>query len=280
MAVSAMPHLKQTLQHCGLYAGFELRRLWLTRRGLMTLAATAVIWFFLLRYAIAPASDVIASDGFQQLFRDMFGSFGLNQLFAWPAPELAIYWILSLLLLPLLCLFFTANQLCSDAERGTLRLLALRSSRLSIVLGRFAGQMLVQGCLILLSLAATLSLAAWREGSLSLPMLHAAAVIAINLLLVLLPFTALMSCFSAMVRSSRLAVSLAIVSLGLLFALLSWFIFYFPDFLFLLGYLPGTQVVQLLPLQGWQTLQHAVLPLLQTLVLLSAASLLLTRKAL
>jgi len=51
MAVSAMPHLKQTLQHCGLYAGFELRRLWLTRRGLMTLAATAVIWFFLLRYA-------------------------------------------------------------------------------------------------------------------------------------------------------------------------------------------------------------------------------------
>jgi hypothetical protein len=280
MAVSAMPHLKQTLQHCGLYAGFELRRLWLTRRGLMTLAATAVIWFFLLRYAIAPASDVIASDGFQQLFRDMFGSFGLNQLFAWPAPELAIYWILSLLLLPLLCLFFTANQLCSDAERGTLRLLALRSSRLSIVLGRFAGQMLVQGCLILLSLAATLSLAAWREGGLSLPMLHAAAVIAINLLLVLLPFTALMSCFSAMVRSSRLAVSLAIVSLGLLFALLSWFIFYFPDFLFLLGYLPGTQVVQLLPLQGWQTLQHAVLPLLQTLVLLSAASLLLTRKAL
>ncbi|MDP2716823.1 ABC transporter permease subunit [Rheinheimera sp.] len=280
MAVSAMPHLKQTLQHCGLYAGFELRRLWLTRRGLMTLAATTVIWFFLLRYAIAPAADVIASDGFQQLFRDMFGSFGLNQLFAWPAPELAIYWILSLLLLPLLCLFFTANQLCSDAERGTLRLLALRSSRLSIVLGRFAGQMLVQGCLILLSLAATLSLAAWREGGLTLPMLHAAAVIAVNLLLVLLPFTALMSCFSAMVRSSRLAVSLAIVSLGLMFALLSWFIFYFPDFLFLLGYLPGTQVIQLLPLQGWQTLQHALLPLLQTLVLLSAASLLLTRKAL
>ena len=269
-----------TLKHCGLYAGFELRRLWLTRRGLMTLAATAVLWFFLLRYAIAPASDLIGSEGFQQMFRDAFGAFGLSQLFAWPAPELAIYWILSLMLLPLLCLFFTANQLCSDLQRGTLRLLALRSSRLSIVLGRFSGQMLVQSCLILLSLVATLSLAAWREGGLTLAMLNAAAIIAVNLLLVLLPFTALMSCFSAMVRSSRLAVSLAIVSLGLVFVLLSSFVFYFPDFLFLLGYMPGTQVMQLLPMQGWQTLQHALLPLLQTLVLLSSATFLLTRKAL
>jgi hypothetical protein len=269
-----------TLQHCQLYAGFELRRLWLTRRGLMTLAATTVIWFFLLRYAIAPASDVIASEGFRQFFRDIFGASGLTQLFNWPAPELAIYWVLSLLLLPTFCLFFTANQLCSDLERGTLRFLALRSSRFSIVLGRFSGQMLVQGCLIVLSLAATLSLAAWREGGITLAMLDAALVIAVNLILVLLPFTALMSCFSALVRSSRLAVSLAIVSLGLLFALLSWFIFYFPDFLFLLGYLPGTQVLQLLPQQGWQTLQHAVLPLVQTAVLLSAATMLLKRKML
>ncbi|HEX5793295.1 MAG TPA: ABC transporter permease subunit [Rheinheimera sp.] len=275
-----MANALTTLEQCRLYAGFELRRLWLTRRGLMTLAATAVIWFFLLRYAIAPASDLISADGFQQFFRDIFGSSGLSQLFAWPAPELAIYWVLSLLLLPTFCLFFTANQLCSDLERGTLRFLALRSSRLSIVLGRFSGQMLVQGCLILLSLAATLSLAAWREGGISIAMLSAALVIAVNLLLVLLPFTALMSCFSALVRSSRLAVSLAIVCLGLAFALLSWFIFYFPDFLFLLGYLPGTQVVQLLPLQGWVTLQHALLPLAQTAVLLTVATLLLKRKML
>lgn len=269
-----------TLQHCRLYAGFELRRLWLTRRGVMTLAATAVIWFLLLRYAIAPASSLLADQGFQQFYRDIFGSVGLAQLFAWPAPELAIYWVLSLLLLPAFSLFFTANQLCSDIERGTLRFLALRSSRLSIVLGRFAGQMLVQGCLIAMSLSATLSLAALRGDGLSLPQLTAALVIALNLLIVLTPFTALMSCFSALVRSSRLAVSLAIVSMGLLFALLSWFVFYFPDFLFLLGYLPGAQVMQLLPLQGWVTLQHALLPLGQTLVLLSAANLLLKRKML
>ncbi|WP_051219677.1 ABC transporter permease subunit [Rheinheimera baltica] len=275
-----MTTLGFTLHHSQLYAGFELRRLWLTRRGLKTLAATTMIWFFLLRYAIAPASELIANDGFQQFFRSIFGDSGLTQLFAWPAPELAVYWAVSLLLLPLFSLFFTANQLCSDIERGTLRFLALRSSRLSIVLGRFSGQMLVQSCLILLSLAATLSLAMWREGGISLAVLSAALVIAVNLFIVLLPFTALMSCFSALVRSSRLAVSLAIVSLGLLFAMLSWFVFYFPDFLFLLGYLPGTQVLQLLPLQGWQTLQHAVLPLVQTIVLLGLATVILKRKML
>jgi hypothetical protein len=269
-----------TLQHCQLYAGFELRRLWLTRRGLMTLAATAVIWFLLLHYAIAPASSLIVDEGFQQFYRHLFGNAGTAQLFAWPAPELAIYWLLSLLLLPTFCLFFTANQLCSDLDRGTMRFLALRSSRASIVLGRFSGQMLVQTCLILLSLAATLSLTIWREGGVTLAMLNAALVIAVNLLLVLLPFTALMSCFSALVRSSRLAVSLAIVSLGLIFVLLSWFIFYFPDFLFLLGYLPGTQVLQLLPLHGWQTLQHAMLPLIQTAALLGIAILILKRRAL
>lgn len=275
-----MTSFGSTLQHCQLYAGIELRRLWLTRRGLMTLAATAVIWFILLRYAIAPASSLIAADGFQQLFQDIFGKSGLNELFAWPVPELAIYWLLSLMLLPLFCLFFTANQLCSDLERGTLRFLALRSSRVSIVVGRFSGQMLVQSCLIILSLTATLSLAAWREGGFSVAMLNAALVILVNLFIVLLPFTALMSCFSALVRSSRLAVSLAIVSLGLLFVLLSWFIFYFPDFLFLLGYLPGTQIIHLLPQHGWQTLQHALLPLGQSAILLSAASALLSRKAL
>ncbi len=268
------------LQHCGLFAGFELRRLWQTRPGLMTLAATAVIWALLFRYAIVPATDLMASRAFVGMISGLFGHAGLAQLSSWPAPELALYWLFSLLLLPLFSLFFTANQLCSDLERGTLRYLSLRSSRTAIVLGRFGGQMLVQASLILLTLLATLVLAAWRGGGVSPDMLNAAAVIFVNLLLVLLPFTALMSVFSALVRTAKLAVSLAIVSLGLCFGLLSWFSFYFPDFLFLLGCLPGTQVMQLLALQGWQTLQHAALPLGQSLVLLALATLTVNRRAL
>lgn len=266
--------------HTGLYASFELRRLWQTRPGLMTLAATAVIWALLFRYAIVPAADLIASQGFTTFISDVFGHTGLQQLSKWPSPELAVYWFFSLLLLPLFSLFFTANQLCSDLERGTLRFLTLRSSRSAIVLGRFAGQMLVQGCLIFFTLLATLFLAAWRGGGVSFDMLNAALVILVNLLIVLLPFTALMSVFSALARSAKLAVSLAIVTLGLFFALLSWFIFYFPDFLFLLGYLPGAQVMQLLAQHGWHTLQLALLPLTQAAVLLALASVFVNRRAL
>lgn len=268
------------IPQAALYAGVELRRLWASRRGLMTLAATTMIWYFILRYAIGPAANVMADEGFQQMFTNLFGQFGLQQLFGWPAPELAIFWLLTLLLLPLFCLFFTANQISSDAQRGTLRLLSLRSSRLSILLGRFTGQLLVQGCLILVALSATLIMTAWRQGGVGLAELEAAGIIWLNLIVVLMPFTALMSCFSSLVNSSRLAVSLAIVSLGATFGLLAWLIFYFPDFIYLLGYLPGAQIFQLLPQQGWQSLQLATLPLLQTLVLLVIAAVLIKRKAL
>lgn len=275
-----MNNVLQQLTHSRLYAAFELKRLWQTRSGLMTLAATAVIWALLFRYAIVPAADLISSRGFINMISGLFGNTGLQQINSWPTPELAVYWFFSLLLLPLLCVFFTANQLCSDLERGTLRFLTLRSSRTAIVLGRFAGQMLVQGSLILLTLSATLLLSAWQAGVLTIDMLNASAVILVNLLLVLLPFTAIMSVFSALVRTAKLAVSLAIVSLGLCFGLLSWFVFYYPDFLFLLGYLPGTQVLQLLPLSGWQTLQHAALPLGQSIVLLTLAIITVNRRPL
>lgn len=275
-----MPHLFTLLRHTGLYAGFELRRLWQTRSGLMTLAATLVIWGLLFRYAIVPAADLIASRGFTDFISGLFGNNGISQLRSWPAPELAVYWFFSLWLLPLLSLFFTANQLCPDIERGTVRFLTLRSSRSSLVLGRFAGQLVVQGCLILLTLLATLALASWRAGGISPAMLSAALVILLNLLLVVAPFTAIMALFSALVRSAKLAVSLAIVSLGLGFAMLSWFVFYFPDFLFLFSYIPGAQVIQLLPLHGWQTFKFAMLPLWQTALLLGLACLLLKRKAL
>lgn len=266
-------------RQCALYAGVEMRRLWLTRSGLMTLAATAVIWGLLFRYAIVPAADLVSSRGFVNMISSLFGDAGLNQLSGWPAPELAVYWFFSLLLLPMFSIFFTANQLCTDLERGTLRFLTLRSSRLSLVLGRFSGQMLVQGCLISLTLGGTLLLAAWQRDGLTLAMLNAAAVIVVNLLIVILPFTALMAVFSALVRSPKLAVSLATVVLGLSFGLLSWFVFYFPDFLFLLGYLPGTQVVHLLTLTGWDALSYAALPLIQAALFLALATLIMTRRA-
>lgn len=273
------PPFVTLLQHSGLYAGIELRRLWQTRSGLMTLAATAVIWAVLFYYLIAPAAELINSPMLQNASIGIFGTDILQHLGNWQTPELALYWILSLFLLPTFCLFFTANQLCSDLERGTLRFLSLRSSRTAIVLGRFAGQMLVQASLIMLTLTATLAISAWRLGDLSFAMLNSAAVLWVNLLLILLPFTALMSVFSALARTSKLAVTLAIVSIGVFYGVLGWFISIFPDLVFLKAYLLGAQLTQISSVQGWQTLQFATLPLLQSLVLLALATLIVHRRA-
>lgn len=268
------------LRQIRLFSQVELSRLWLTRRGLMTLAATAVVWFFLLRYAIAPASEILQEPNFQKSLTAAFGMLGLHQLLNWPAPELTLYWMLSLVLLPFLSLVFTANQLSSDAARGTLRFISLRSSRTAIVLGRFCGQLVVQLCLILLSLTATLIISAIRQDGLSWQAIEAALLISCHLLIVLMPFTALMTVFSAWARSSRLALSLAIVSLGVVFGLLSWLIYHQPDAAFLLEYMPGAQIWQLIPAQGWQSLQLAALPLAQTAVLLLIAQQILSRRAL
>lgn len=269
-----------TLKQSGLYAAFELRRLWQTRSGLMTLAATAVIWGLLLYYLILPATELVSSLASMNTSIRIMGTNILQHLGNWPSPELTLYWLLSLFLLPVFCLFFTANQLCNDLERGTLRFLSLRSSRLAILLGRFTGQMLVQGSLILLTVSATLIVTAWNANAFSWPMLNGAAVIWVNLLLILLPFTALMSVFSALAPTAKLAVTLAIVSIGLFYGALSWFISAYPGAAFLKNYLLGAQVSNIATVQGWQTLQFATLPLLQSVIFLGLAYIIIKRRAL
>jgi len=268
------------LKHSFMYAGFEFRRLWQTRSGLMTLAATAVIWALLFYYLILPATELVTNlAAFSSQIRIM-GTNILQHLNNWPSAELTLYWLVSLSLLPIFCLFFTANQVCSDLERGTLRFLSLRSSRTAILLGRFLGQMLVQGCLILCTLTASLIVTSWNHGSLSLQILNSALVMLINLLLILLPFTALMSVCSASVRSSKLAVTLAIVSWGVFAFLLNRLTAAFPSLSVLNNYTLGAQVSNIAAVQGWQTLQFAYLPLLQSLLLLTLAWVIINRRAL
>lgn len=269
-----------TLKHSGLYARFELRRLWQTRSGLMTLAATAAIWGLLLYYVILPATELVSSLASMHTNMRIMGSNILQHLGNWPTAELTLYWLLSLFLLPIFCLFFTANQLCNDLERGTLRFLSLRSSRAAILLGRFAGQMLVQGSLILLTVGATLAVAAWNANTLTWLMLNGAIVIWVNLLLILLPFTALMSVFSALAPNAKLAVTLAIVSVGVFYGLVNWFTNIFPGLAFLHNYLLGAQVEKIASVQGWQTLQFAGLPLLQSMLFLLLAYFIIKRRAL
>ncbi|CAM5225945.1 hypothetical protein ALON55S_08194 [Alishewanella longhuensis] len=77
-----------------------------------------------------------------------------------------------------------------------------------------------------------------------------------------------MSVFSALAPTAKLAVTLAIVSIGVFYGLLSWFTSAFSGWAFLHHYLLGAQVGKIASVQGWQTLQFAGLPLLQSLVFL------------
>jgi ABC-type transport system involved in multi-copper enzyme maturation permease subunit len=263
-----------------LYSRFELHRLFMTPRGWFALAAFTTIWYFLLRYPIHQASVQLQNPEIQQVLSGMLGMVGMYNLMNWSLPELSVYWALTVFFMPLAVMFAAADQTCSDRSRGTLRFLTLRSSRDSIFFGRFIGQLLVQTMLIGLSLLATLGLAALRLGTLPLSALTSALVIWLNLLIVLMPFTALMALCSALVRSSRMAISLAIVSIGAVASVLGYLVWHFPDLRAVLEYLPGAQLPALLGAQGWNTLSHSGLPLLQTAVLLLVGRVVMQEKAL
>lgn len=259
---------------------FELSRLFATPRGWVALAAFAVIWFCLLRYPIYEAAAQLQQPEIQAGLSQFVGMVGLYNLMRWPLPELIIYWLICLVLLPLAVVLTSADQTCGDRARGTLRFLTLRTSRDTLFFGRFFGQLLVQLLLISLSVVATLLLAMWRLQTLPLAAIEAALIMILNLLVVVMPVTALMALCSTLVRSSRLAIGLAIVGGGVLVGLIGWVGWYFPDVLQLLAYLPGAQIPQLLASYGWSSLSHAGLPLAQTLLLLAAGRLVMQGKTL
>jgi hypothetical protein len=261
------PALSQA-RNLWLITRFELHRLFASPRGWFALSAFVIIWYVLLRYPIFQASAGMQDPEILRIFSGIFGMAGMYNILNWPLPELSAYWVMCVGLLPMCTLFFAADQTSSDRSRGTLRFLMLRTSRDSVFFGRFLGQMLIQSILISLSIAATLAMAWWRLGSLSAAALEAALIMVINLVVIIAPFTALMAMCSALVKSSRMAISLAVVGSGVVLGVLGWVAWYLPMVRELMAFVPGAQISQVLSKAGWSTLQSSGLPLAQTAVFL------------
>ena len=261
------PALNQ-VRNLWLISRFEILRLFASPRGWFALTAFVIIWYVLLRYPIFQASAGIQDPEIQRILGGIFGMAGMYNILNWPLPELSAYWVMCVVLLPICTLFFAADQTCSDRSRGTLRFLMLRTSRDSLFFGRFLGQMLIQSILISLSIAATLAMAWWRLGSLSAGALEAAVIMVINLVIIIAPYTALMAMCSVLVKSSRMAISLAVVGSGIVLGLLGWAAWYLPVLQELMAYVPSAQIPQVLSQHGWSTLQFSGLPLAQTAVFL------------
>jgi len=260
-------------------AGFELVRMFLTKRGLIALAAFALVWLVILRYPIGQAVGIISSPDFAQIARDISGSIGLSKLLDWPEAEFAMYWLIALYSFPVFSLFICSDQTVGDRERGTLRFLSLRSTRFEILFGRFLGQLAVLTCLVGITLIATLAVLGFREPSLLAGGLGRAVSIFLILIVTFTPFVALMSLINTFASSSRLSIVLAILYFtagGIIVGLLEWQI----PALSVLDYLfPGVQI-ELLAGQNLPLLSALAIPLGQTAVLLAVAQRIFARSSL
>ena len=256
------------LNHLLLICQCELKRLFTTGKGLLYLITFALVWYFILFYPIRLAADMLWQGQYTAQGANFFELIGFGSLLNWQIPEFGVFWRFALVMFPLLCVIIAADQTCSDRERGTLRFLALRTSRESIFFGRFVGVMLIQAVLILATLLTTLILVIYRDANLLSTAFNSALAIAVNLILVLLPFTAMMAALSATVKSARQATVWAILIWSFLSGIISGLSYYLPGLDILKIMIPGYQVSELAQLSEWNTLELAYIPLLQAAVLL------------
>lgn len=268
--------LKPTLLICQ----FELKRQFATRKGLLYLMTFALVWYFILLYPIRFSADLFAQNQGSTQGSSFFEFLGFGALLNWQIPEFGVYWCFALLMFPLLCITIASDQTCSDRERGTLRFLSLRTSRDNLFLGRFAGAMAIQGILILATVLTTLILVIYRDINLLPVAFNSATAIVVNLVLVLLPFTAMMSALSASVKSARQATIWAILIWSFLAGIISSLAYYLPALESSKMIIPGYQIAALSQLAEWQTLQLAYIPLLQTLVFLVIGRSIISRQSL
>ena len=259
---------------------FELKRLFFTRKGLLYLITFAVVWYFILLYPIRFAADLLGQNQGSRHGGSFFEFLGFGSILNWQIPEFGVYWRFALVMFPLLCVVIAADQTCSDRERGTLRFLALRVSRDGLFFGRFTGVMVTQTVLILATLLTTLALAMFRDASLLSAALNNAMAITVNLIIVLLPFTAMMAALSATVKTARQVTVWAILIWSFLSGIIGGLSSYLPALNNLKVLIPGFQMSGLAQLSEWQALQLAYIPLLQTLVLLGVGRWIMSRQTL
>jgi ABC-type transport system involved in multi-copper enzyme maturation permease subunit len=246
----------------------EILRLLSTRRGIVSLSGFLFVWIAVLNYVILPAAAFFVGAGNSGLTQVLLPRLGLEAWQQWPAPELAVYWVISLYLLPFFALLASADQTASDRSRGTLRYLVLRCSRLEIFLGRFLGQWFIMSVVVALTLGSVLLVISMNTPELLEESLLRSPVILINLVLVVMPYLALMAWVSVMASSARQATLYATIIWIAVSLLVGYLQGRFGPLAVLDWALPGSQISQLVRLSDWQTLSYAAIPLLHTLVFL------------
>lgn len=255
----------QTLRNTYLIAATELSRILITRRGLISLCAFALVWLLILTTIIRSAPMLVQNGA---SIGSMLGSETILSIARWKVAEFGVHWFIALYVFPIFCVIYAADQTASDRTRGTLKLLTLHTSRSSLFLGRFFGMMAVQSLVIALTLISTLVVVAIREPTLIPDSISNAFFVWINLIIVLAPYTALMAVISLLAKSGMQALTYAsILWIVLLFAI-SWVSSRYPEAELLKTIFPGSQVSTLITHHDWSSLGTMLVPAVQTLVFL------------
>lgn len=259
---------------------FEVKRSFATRRGILSIVTFAVVWCAILLYPLRFSAELLAQETDLMQGLSFFDLIGFSSIQQWPIPEFGLFWHLALLIFPMLSIALAADQTCSDRERGTLRFIVVRSSRDSVFFGRFAGVMVIQALLIVATALSILALVLYRDAALLSSALPDLLVVTVNVILAVLPFTAMMAALSAKVKSARQATVWAILVWIFLAGIIGGFAYYLPTLAFLKLLVPGYQLSDLAKLSGWQTLQLAYVPLLQSVTLLAFGRWIMARQTL
>lgn len=246
----------------------EVLRLLSTKRGIVSLLGFLLVWIAVLNYGILPSAAFFVGANDSGLAEVLLPRLGLEAWRQWPAPEMAVYWVVSLYLLPFFALITSADQTASDRSRGTLRYLVLRCSRLEIFLGRFLGQCIILSLVVLVTLTSVLIVLLINLPFLLPSALARSPVVVVNLILVVMPYIALMAWVSVMARSARQATLFAVIAWLTISLLVGYVQSRYGPVPLLDWALPGSQVSQLIRLYDWQTLKLAPIPIVHTLVLL------------
>lgn len=226
------------------------------------------MWGLILYYPIRSAAKYIADPHMRQTLSEMLGVVSPKYLLSWDVPELSLFWVISLYWFPLFAILSSADQFASDKSRKTFRFLVQRTGREALFFGRVVGQLLLQSAYIVTAGLATLMLTLFREPDLAGAAISDGIVVLLNLLIVIMPYIALMALLSLYANSARQATLFAVLVWCVLAIVSALAAYYLPSLPSLDWLLPGSQIEMIVDNTPLGALLHAPLPLVQTAVLL------------
>lgn len=246
------------------FAQFEFSRFLFSKRGLVAIISYLAIWALILTNVVAKGAAFFKNPQFERFITQILGEVGLENLSNWPVPELIVFWLVAVLTFPFFAMFSSADQLCGDKARGTIRFLLLRAKREDLLLGRFLGQVLVVSSFILLALIASNILIVWNDSTQLAAALNLSSGIFIDIVFVVLPMIAFMLLLNVYSTSSKQAIVHCLLLLTLGSIIIGLLADYVWQGLELLSYLlPNANLFNTLSLSASKAEQY-LLPVAQT----------------